>query len=88
VQLPKVIDEVRPRYTVEAMTDKAQGVVWVVAVVNTDGSVNDVCVSKPLHEDLDVEAMAAARQWRFKPGVRGGEPVPVTVTIELRFKLK
>ena len=88
VQLPKVNREQRPRYTVEAMADKAEGTVWVVAVVETDGSVNNVCVSKSLHQDLDVEAMAAARQWLFKPGLRTGTPVAVAVTIELTFTLR
>jgi TonB family protein len=47
-----------------------------------------VCVTKSLHEDLDVEALAAARQWQFTPGMRAGEPVAVLVTIELTFTLK
>ena len=37
---------------------------------------------------LDNEAIKAARQWRFKPGMRLGQPVPVLVTIELTFALR
>ena len=37
---------------------------------------------------LDNEAVKAARQWRFKPGTRLGQPVPVLVTIELSFALR
>jgi len=37
---------------------------------------------------LDNEAVKAARQWRFKPGMRLGQPVPVLVTIELTFALR
>jgi TonB family protein len=37
---------------------------------------------------LDQEAIKAARQWRFAPGTRLGEPVPVLVTIELTFTLR
>jgi hypothetical protein len=36
---------------------------------------------------LDSEAVNATRQWRFKPGTRLGQPVPVLVTIELSFAL-
>jgi protein TonB len=83
-----VIRQRKPHYTVEAMADRTQGVVWVDAVVKTDGTVGNVCVTKPLHPDLDAEALAAARQWLFKPGTRDGTAVNVLVTIELSFTLK
>ena len=34
------------------------------------------------------EAIKAAKQWRFRPGMRFGEPVAVLVTIELSFTLR
>lgn len=37
-----------------------------------------------LHE----QSILAIRRWRFKPGMRDGQPVPVTVLIELSFTLK
>jgi TonB family protein len=37
---------------------------------------------------LDGEAVKAAKQWRFVPGTRFGEPVAVLVTIELTFTLR
>jgi hypothetical protein len=36
---------------------------------------------------LDDEAIKAVTQWRFSPGTRFGEPVPVLVEIELSFRL-
>ena len=36
---------------------------------------------------LDEAALSAARQWRFPPGTRFGEPVAVLVTIVLEFRL-
>jgi TonB family protein len=36
---------------------------------------------------LDEEAIKAAKQWKFAPGTRNGEPVPVMVSIELTFTL-
>jgi TonB family protein len=88
VKLPRVKQEVRPWYSVEAMTDKRQGAVQVDAVVLPDGSVGRVCITKGLNPDLDVEAVAAARKWRFEPGTLDGRPVPVLVTIELTFRLR
>jgi TonB family protein len=37
---------------------------------------------------LDQEAIKAAKQWRFRPGMRQGEPVAVLVRIELDFTLR
>jgi outer membrane biosynthesis protein TonB len=37
---------------------------------------------------LDQEAINAAAQWRFRPGLRRGQPVPVRVTMEIAFVLR
>ena len=87
---PQALREVSPRYTAEAMRAKVQGVVWVEAVVLPDGTVGDTKVVRSLDRNfgLDEEAIKAARQWRFRPGTRFGEPVAVLVTIELTFTLR
>ena len=90
VTLPRPIREVKPQYTADAMRAKIQGSVWLEAVVMSDGSVGDVKVTKSLDPvfGLDDEAVWATKQWRFVPGMRFGEPVPVLVVIELTFTLR
>ncbi|MBP7569579.1 MAG: TonB family protein [Acidobacteria bacterium] len=90
IDIPTVIREVKPQYTAEAMRAKIQGVVLLEAVVQTDGTVGDVRVIRSLDPvfGLDQEALKAARQWRFVPGRRQGQPVPVLVSIELTFTLR
>ena len=90
VTLPRLIREVKPQYTSDAMRAKVQGVVLVECVVRPDGSVSDVQVVRSLDSvfGLDGEAIKAAKQWRFQPGTRLGEPVPVVITIELTFTLR
>jgi TonB family protein len=90
VETPRLLREVTPKYTAEAMRAKVQGVVLVEAVVLPDGSVGDVTVVRSLDRNfgLDEEAIKAAKQWRFQPGIRFGEPVAVLVTIELSFTLR
>ena len=90
VQTPRVLREVKPAYTAEAMRAKVQGEVWLECVVMADGSVGRVEVVKSLDGNfgLDQEAIKAARQWRFAPGTRFGEPVAVLVTIALTFTLR
>ncbi len=85
---PVLVREVKPNYTPEAMKAKIQGVVWVECVVMADGVVGDVRVIRSLDSALDQEAIKAAKQWRFKPGMKDGKPVPVLVTLELNFKLR
>jgi protein TonB len=90
VSLPIVVREVKPQYTSDAMRAKVQGTVLLECVVRPDGSVGEVKVQRSLDSTfgLDLEAMKAARQWRFRPGTRLGEPVSVLVTIELTFTLR
>ena len=90
VTLPRVIKEVKPQYTSDAMRAKVQGLVLLECVVRSDGSVGNVQVVRSLDPTfgLDQEAVNAARQWRFAPGTRMGEPVAVLVTIELTFTLR
>ena len=87
---PRVIREIKPQYTADAMRAKVQGTVLLECVVNSDGSVGRVDVVKSLDSTfgLDQEAIKAAKQWRFVPGTRFGEPVAVLVTIELTFTLR
>ncbi len=90
IELPRVIREVKPQYTADAMRAKVQGIVLVEAVVQQDGTVGSVHVVRSLDQTfgLDQEAVKAAKQWRFVPGTRFGQPVPVLVTIELAFTLR
>ena len=76
--------------TADAMRAKVQGSVWLECIVLPDGTVGDVRITRSLDSrfGLDQEAIAAARRWRFKPGLLNGRPVPVAITIELTFSLR
>ena len=90
VTIPQLVREVKPAYTADAMRAKVQGTVWLECVVMPDGTVGRVQVVRSLDSTfgLDQEAIKAAKQWRFRPGTRLGEPVPVLITIELAFTLR
>lgn len=89
VELPKVQNQYKPRYTVNAMRAGVQGAVWVEAIVEMNGHVSDTKVLRSLDAgDLDREAVKAAKRWRFIPGTKDGRPAPILVTIELTFRLK
>ncbi len=90
VESPVLVYQVRPNYTADAMRAKVQGVVVVDCVVLPDGTVSSVAVAKSLDSvfGLDQEAVKAAKQWKFKPGLRFGQPVAVQIRIELSFTLR
>ncbi len=88
--MPTVIRDVKPDYTTEAMRARVQGAVLVRAIVQADGTVRDVQVVRSLDPvfGLDQAAVRAAAQWRFRPALMAGQPVPMAITIELVFNLR
>jgi TonB family protein len=90
ITLPKVVSEVKPRYTAEAIRARIEGTVTMTTVVRTDGKPSDVEITQSLDTEhgLDDQAIAALKQWQFEPGRKDGRPVSVRVTIEMRFSLK
>jgi TonB family protein len=90
IETPVVLREVKPQYTSDAMRAKIQGVVVLNCIILPDGTVGQVEVVKSLDSvfGLDQEAVKAAKQWRFIPGKKQGQPVPVLVSIELTFTLR
>jgi len=85
VSAPRLLKQVDPIYTPEAMRARAQGVVVLECIVMPDGTVGETRVKRSLPFGLDEEAIKAARQWRFAPGMRQGVPVPVIIAIEMSF---
>jgi TonB family protein len=87
---PRAVYVAKPRYTSDAMRARLQGSVLVECVVQLSGICTNARVLRSLDPvfGLDQEAIKAAQEWRFLPGTRLGQPVPVIVTIELDFVLR
>ena len=87
---PVELRRATPQYTTAAMQARVQGAVIVECVVQPSGVCTDARVIRSLDPKfgLDQEAVKAAGQWRFRPGTRFGQPVPVLVTIEITFTLR
>lgn len=56
--------------------------------VETDGSVRQIRVVKSLHPVCDSAAVEALRSVTFAPGTHEGEPVPVRMSLPVRFMLR
>jgi protein TonB len=88
VSPPTVISQVQPEYSEEARKARYQGVVVLEAIVHEDGTVQIVRVVRSLGFGLDEKAIEALQQWKFRPGMRGGEAVSVSLNIEVNFNLR
>lgn len=87
IKEPVKVRHVPPIYPRIAQESRVEGIVILEAVIDVDGSVSDVRVlrSAPL---LDQSAIDAVRQWRFTPTLLNGVPVPIIMTVTVRFSLK
>ena len=90
VSWPKLVREVKPNYTADAMRAQVEGMVALEIVVLPDGSVGRVSLVRSLDGrfGLDQEAIKAVRAWRFEPGRRLGKAIPVRVGVEVSFNLR
>lgn len=88
VTAPRLITEVRPNYSREALLHRIQGTVVMEAVVTSDGCASQIRVVRSLDPGLDEQAIRAVAQWRFEPGRLAGTPVDVLVTIMLDFSIR
>jgi protein TonB len=85
---PVVVKSVGASYTPRAMAQQQQGLVALAVTVKPDGTVGKVRITKHLSRELDGAAVRAAKQWRFRPGLKNGKPVPVETTIEMAFSMR
>ncbi len=86
IREPRKILHVAPIYPEFARQARAQGTVTLECILDATGRVESVKVlgSQPL---LDDAAVRAVRQWRYTPTELNGVPVPVLMTITVRFSL-
>jgi TonB family protein len=84
---PTVRKNVKPEHPIVAMKARVEGTVVLEALVDEQGRVADVRVTKSIPL-LDQAAMDAARQWEFTPTLMNGEPVPVLLQLEMDFRMR
>ncbi len=87
VSAPQVLFKVDPEYSEEARKAKYSGTVLIQVIVGADGKARDIKVLKSVGLGLDEKAIEAVSKWKFKPGLKNGQPVAVHATIEVNFRL-
>jgi protein TonB len=76
------------RYPKVCKEQGLQGRVIVQFVVNTDSTISDVNVIKPVNPHFDKEALRVVKAMpKWKPGTQRGKPVRVRCTLPVTFRL-
>ena len=88
IEQPMAIDVQPAQYPESARAKKIEGDVEVEATLDATGHVTGTTIVRPVSPELDQAAVDAIRASTFRPGMRNGEPVPVTITMTMRFKLE
>jgi protein TonB len=86
IRQPQKVRNVDPVYPQLAILSRLEGVVIIEATIGPDGKLMDARVLRG-HQMLDQAALVAVRQWEFTPTLLNGVPVPVIMTVTVRFTL-
>ena len=78
--------QVRPQYPPLARQARIQGTVKLSAVISKDGTIQKLEVMSG-HPLLVPSALAAVKQWRYRPTLLNGEAVEVLTNIDVNFTL-
>jgi TonB family protein len=86
---PRLLQEVKPQYTSEAMRAEIEGVVCLEAVVDVNGHVAAVHITRSLDvlNGLNEQAVRALEKWQLTPGFKDGEAVPVLISVQNSFTM-
>jgi protein TonB len=84
---PEPIQKTDIEYTEEARAAGVEGRLVLKVTIDENGAVTDVAVASSVDPSLDAAAIAAVKQWRFKPSTKCGKPVAGTYTLARRFEL-
>lgn len=87
VSMPEVTYKVEPEFSEEARKAKFMGTVMVGIIVDTNGRPQNVHIVRGVGMGLDEKAMEAVRQYKFKPAMENGKPVPVELQVEVNFQI-
>ncbi|MCB9385228.1 MAG: TonB family protein [Bryobacterales bacterium] len=86
VQKARLLRQVQPQYPPLARQARIQGTVKLTAVIDKDGSIQQLEVING-HPLLIPAAMQAVKQWRYKPTLLNGQAVEVVTQIDVNFTL-
>lgn len=83
----KKVGDLRPQYPASASERGMEGIVIAEAVIDEQGLVGDVRVTRSVDDQLDLAVVEAVRQWQFVPTMLNGVPTPSPITVTVEFAI-
>lgn len=88
VTYPELLAHIDPKYPPQAIKERHQGTVMMLILVDVHGNPKDIRVEKSSgFSELDLAALEAVRQWKYKPEIKYGIPVEGYVRVPVNFNL-
>lgn len=85
VSPPKVVSAVEPEHPPALFERGLGGFAKVTISIAADGSVADAEVAEASDPAFGEAAVAAAKQWKFEPAMRDGDPIAIKVSQRFDF---
>ena len=83
---PKATFSPDPKFPDLPEGDEQRGTVVMLIGVNVKGHVGAVRVLRSDETAFEKTAVETVRKWKFKPAQKDGHPVPVQITVEMKFE--
>ena len=83
---PKAISAPDPKFPDLPEGAEDRGTVVMLIGVNAKGHVGAVRVLRSDEAAFEKTAVETVKKWKFKPAQKDGHPVPVQVTVEMKFE--
>lgn len=87
IEPPVAVRMVPPKFPPQLAREGVSGIVAVRCTIDEKGNVTEPVVEKSSNAAFDQPALDAITKWRFKPATKDGTPVPLKVTIPIRFNV-
>jgi protein TonB len=84
---PEPMSQVAPAYPAELRKAKTEGVVTLLFLLSEEGRVEDARVENSSRPEFEKPALDAIRKWRFRPGMKDGQPVRTYLRMPMRFRV-
>lgn len=81
----RITKKSEPQYTEQARTNRTSGTVVLRVVLKSSGEVGDINVIKDLPDGLTEECIRVAREIKFEPAMKDGNPVSQYARVEIHF---
>ena len=82
-----ILEKLQPIYPEKAKANHVSGTILLHAIIGTDGRIRLLKLISAPDPDLAVSAIAAVRQWRYKPYLLNGVPAEVDTTVTVNYSL-